>query len=423
MNILAKFFTKCYNVWLYRIWYGQICRIFWNHFYKVYRYHIRSKGRRIQKKEKIRVLFVLAELGAWKTEELYLAMKAHPRFESLIGITESQEVPGSKPALVAYVKEKRYDYYDLDAEGMDISVIKPDLLFYYKPYDGSYPAKHIFKRHLSSLPVFVNYGFNTISTKVHCIFQIGYYSWIVLVENQINADSKYKLIGKYASNVRVTGVPMQDRLCLSKEHFKDPWKDTKKRKRIIYAPHHSFKGTNGAGIEYATFLDFGEFMLGMAEKYKDQVYWAFKPHPTLYRKLLKKWGKERTDAYYERWRSMECSQVELGEYVGLFKHSDAMIHDCASFQVEYHFTTNPVLYLNLGGIKIDNLNKFGLAAFELSYQGHSKEDIEQFILDVIHGKDVRKQERQDFYNHHLLPPFGKTACENIISTILNDHTL
>ena len=414
---------KCYNVWLYRIWYGLLWRFFWEYFYYVWQPFIRMHGRKIQKKPKIKCMFVLAELGAWKTESLYLAMKDHPRFESLIGITESQEVPGSKGNLRRYLEEKGYDYIDLDASAEGISGIKPDLLFYYKPYDGSYPMRHIYKYHLSSLPVSINYGFSTMATKMHSRWEICNYSWIVPVENETILRINKDLVGWRASNVRVTGIPLQDILCLPKEKSENPWKDTKGRKRIIYAPHHSFKGTNGAGIEYATFLEFGEFMQEMAEKYKDKVYWAFKPHPTLYPKLLKKWGRERTDAYYDKWRKMECSQVELGEYVGLFKHSDAMIHDCSSFMVEYHFTKNPVLYLDLGGVKTDELNEFGLEAFEISYQGHSKEDIEKFILDVIEERDERLQERVDFYNNHLLPPNGRSACENIIDTILNDKTL
>lgn len=417
------FFRKCYNVWLYRVWYGQIWRIFWMYFHYVWRPYIRYRGRQIQKKDKIRVLFVLAELGTWKTEELYLAMKKHERFESLIGITESQEVPGSKPALKNYLEQKNYDYIDLDALSNGIEKIKPDFLFYYKPYDGSYPIRHIFKYHLSSLPITICYGFNTMSTRLYTSWQICDYSWAVFVENETILQLNKALLGKKANNVRVTGLPMQDFLCLPKQNFKSPWHDTKNRKHIIYAPHHSFKGTNGTGIEYATFIEFGEFMLKMAEKYKDKVYWAFKPHPTLYPKLLKKWGKERTDAYYAKWRDMENSQVELGGYVDLFKYSDAMIHDCSSFTIEYHYTKNPVMYLDLGGVKTDELNKFSLEAFNLSYKGHSEGDIEQFIINVIHGKDDLFDARAKFYNTELLPPNGKTASENIINTILYDKTL
>ena len=166
-------------------------------------------------------------------------------------------------------------------------------------------------------------------------------------------------------------------------------------------------------------MEFGEFILDIAEKFKENVYLAFKPQPTLYPKLLKIWGKEKTDAYYQKWKEMENAQVELGDYISLFKYSDAMIHDCSSFMIEYHFTNNPVLYLDLGGVIKEDLSPFGLEGFELCYHGHSTKDIEKFIQHVINGEDKRKKERVDFYNNHLLPPNGKTASQNIIDTILN----
>lgn len=416
---IKRFFRKCYNVFLYRVWYGIITKNFWQQFYKIYFPYIRWKGQKIRNKEKIRVLFVLAELGTWKTECLYLAMYKHSRFIPMLGVTESREVPGSKPNLINYLKKKNYDFWDLDEPGMSIDKLHPDLLFYYKPYDGSYPPEHIFKRHLSALPIMLNYGMSTMSSRMHSVWEICYYSLFFFVENESVRSLTANYMGKYGANLRVTGLPIQDILCKPKEEFPNPWKDTKKRKKIIYAPHHSFKGTNGAGIEYATFLEFGEFMLDIAEKFKEKVYWAFKPHPTLYPKLLKIWGKEKTDAYYQKWKEMENAQVELGDYISLFKYSDAMIHDCSSFMIEYHFTNNPVLYLDLGGVIKEDLSPFGLEGFELCYHGHSTKDIEKFIQHVINGEDKRKKERVEFYNNNLLPPNGKTASQNIIDTILN----
>ena len=45
-----------------------------------------QKIRNVRKKDKIKVLFVLTELGPWKTEILYLTMLKHPRFEPIIGV-------------------------------------------------------------------------------------------------------------------------------------------------------------------------------------------------------------------------------------------------------------------------------------------------------------------------------------------------
>ena len=261
------------------------------------------KRKQIQKKREITVLFVIAELASWKTESLYVAMLGHERFRPILGVTTSMEVKGSKSLLISYIKGKGYSYVDLDQHSKSINQINPDIIFYYKPYDGSYPRCHIFKKHLKSVPCFVHYAFTSMNTIQHTYYPICSYSLYHFVENGIVKDCLVKLVGKRRSkNIRITGIPMQDSLCSPSIYHADPWnKQSLNKKRIIYAPHHSFKGTNGKGIEYATFLDFGRFMLEMAEKYKKQVFFAFKPHPTLYPKLLKLWGQQKTDDYYEKW--------------------------------------------------------------------------------------------------------------------------
>jgi len=39
---------------------------------------------------------------------------------------------------------------------------------------------------------------------------------------------------------------------------------------------------------------------------------------------------------------------------------------------------------------------------------------------VVAGIDPRRDEREDFFNAHLLPPNGRTATENIIAAILGE---
>lgn len=392
---------------------------FWQNFDYLYRIYIIYRGRQIRKKEKIKVLFILSELGAWKTEQLYLAMKRHNRFEPILGVTHNPIVEGTEAALKQYLQGKNYAYVDLNDGEHGIDQLHPDISFYYKPYDEWVPRQHVFKKHLSSLPCFINYAFTTMGNSIYVSFPICNYSWLVFVENDLVAKRIKEVKGERRSrNVRVTGIPMQDALCLPKEQYSNPWKHNDGRKKIIYAPHHTLKGTNGKGTEYATFLEFGEFMLGMARKYSDKVVFAFKPHPTLYSKLLPIWGKDRTDNYYNEWATLENCQFENGEYSGLFMHSDAMIHDCGSFQVEYLFTQNPVLFLDAANYTADDQNEFGRMANEMHYRAKTEREIEQFILNVVNAVDPMRNQRVQFYIQHLLPPNGKTACENIIEKLL-----
>lgn len=400
---------------------GRLICLFWSRFDYVYSFYIKYRGRQIRKKEKIKVLFVLSELGAWKTEDLYLAMKLHNRFEPIIGVTNNPIVENTEKDLIDYLQKKNYDYVDLNNDKYSIDKIKPDISFYYKPYDVWFPAKHVFKKHLTTLPCFINYAFTTMGNSIYVSFEICNYSWFVFVENILVAKRKEEIIGKRrSSNVRVTGIPMQDALCKPLIKYTNPWRHNDERKKIIYAPHHTIKGTNGKGTEYATFLEFGEYMLELAKKYSDKAVFAFKPHPTLYSKLVPIWGAEKTDRYYKEWATLENTQFENGEYVGLFAYSDAMIHDCVSFQVEYLFTRNPVLFLDTANYIPEDQNEFGRLANQLHYRARNEEDIECFVINTINGVDPRKAERSDFYNRYLLPPNDKTACENIISTILGE---
>lgn len=380
------------------------------------------RARAIRRKEKIRVLFVLAELGAWKTEALYCAMVQHPRFEPILGVTTSREVAGSKEPLQDYLRSKGYPFVDLDESADSISELHPDIKFYYKPYDGSYPRQHIFKKHMSSLTCHIPYDSDLMAT-MGCMYRpIMDFCWFVFAGNELIAKKKRELLGWRAHNVRVTGLPVQDVLRRPKEDYIDCWKlQPTPKKRIIYAPHHSFRGTNPGGIEFATFLDFGEFMLEMAQKYQDRVQWAFKPHPTLYRKLSAIWGEERTSAYYRAWADGSNTQLELGAYDALFKYSDAMIHDCGSFIAEYHYTHNRSLFLQIDPVNTDKMNDYGRTAFRMQDFAKNKEEIEAFINDIIEGRDPRRHEREELFNRYFLPPLGRAACSNIIETILGNE--
>ena len=138
------------------------------------------------------------------------------------------------------------------------------------------------------------------------------------------------------------------------------------------------------------------------------------------------WGEEKTNDYYNRWATMDNTQIVEGDYLGLFKYSDAMIHDCVSFTIEYCYTKNPVMYLikerDINSHRSE-LNEFGQRAFDLHTHGCTKEQIKAFIQMVAEGKDDKKDQRVQYYNDSLLPPCGKSACENIINAILGQANL
>ena len=298
--------------------------------FPLYRKLMPLRIKHIRSKKVIKVLFVITEVGPWKTKELYKAMVKHKRFSPFIGISESCEVPDEKKELIHFLKNSGIPFVDLDKDTKNVfHNISPDIIFYQKPYDGAY-QKHIrYWNHMRSLFCYVCYAFR--SSDVSWSINLPLFDLLCqqYFENKLVASPyRLSLMNDKGKQAVVTGLPIQDQLMIPKEKFADPWKkQDHPKKRIIYAPHHTIGGIHMPGLALSSFLENGELLLDLMHKYKDQVQWTFKPHPLLYKNLLIVWGQEKTDRYYDEWKNAENSQFEDGEYDALFKYSDAMIHD------------------------------------------------------------------------------------------------
>ena len=405
MNFVKKVLNK-----IKHLYYFYLIGPFFRHYY------LPQKINEIRNKKKIRFLFLLQELSQWKTECLYLAMLNHPRFEPILGITPCVEFSGAENKLIDYCKSKGYQFCLIDKDKTLVQV-HPDIVTHQKPYESLFHPKHFLTSNLSIPCVVIPYAMNSIVTNQLIRMEIYSYCWKQYFENESCCNERKAAHQLKGENYVVTGLPVMDELIKPKESFSSPWPNDG-RKRIIYAPHHTIGDLHSSWISYSTFLEYGHFMCEMRDKYRDDVFFIFKPHPMLYKKLCMIWGKEKTDEYYQSWRAAENSNVEDGAYIGLFKHSNAMIHDCGSFTVEYMYTQNPVMYLVEKGRNNDNLSSYAREAFDLHYKSRKHEDIEQFIINVIKGIDPLKEKRKSFYERNLIPPHGKSACENIINSIL-----
>lgn len=372
----------------------------------------------IRRKKKIRFCFLLQELTQWKTELLYQAMLKHPRFEPIIAISPCIGYPGAEKELMKYCDSKGYQYVWLDPEKTIVEQLRVDMATYQKPYlSETHPAHRVDSNRRIPFVV-MPYALAVLTEEWVVNQRITYLCWRQFINNESCKEDWSKIHRLKGMNYAVTGLPVMDEMLTPKEKLEDVWPNKDGRKRIIYAPHHTIADMHWEGIAYSTFLENCEFMLEMRDKYADRVFFVFKPHPSLWNQLLKYWGKEKAEAYYARWEKEGESHIETGKYLSLFKYSDAMIHDCGSFTIEYMYMDKPVMYLLRDEHHADNMIPYAREAFDLHYKGRTHEDIENFIIDVINDVDPLKEQRAAYKEKNLLPPNGKTACENIMDSIL-----
>jgi CDP-glycerol glycerophosphotransferase (TagB/SpsB family) len=239
--------------------------------------------------------------------------------------------------------------------------------------------------------------------------------WKFLVETDFQKHYAEQYEHSKGDNVEVVGALVMEKLMQKEYEAIDVWKPQEvKKKRIIWAPHHTVDYL----FNFSNFLIYCEDMLRLAEEYKEEVQFAFKPHPVLKFKLINLWGLEKTENYYRRWGDLENGQIEQGDYIDLFKTSDAMIHDCASFTVEYLYAQKPVLFQIRDEKVKDEFNSFGKLCFENHYHAYSIEETEAFIRDVvIADNDPKKEDREQFYKDYLYPKDGVMPSDKIVSLL------
>lgn len=383
----------------------------------------------LKKKDIINVCFFVLDDSIWKYDDIYRLMMQHERFNPCLLVTpfmtfnEIDRIEMMERTFTVF-ENRGYNvirsYDKKNATWLNVmDVIKPDIVFYTNPYEVINKEEYYIKKLSTVLSCYISYGY--MLEKYRWEYDLLFHNllWLQFSESQENHQISSRLMRTNGTNNVVTGYPLYDTICI-KGCSKDVWKIKDPRiKRIIWAPHHL---VDSRGV--SNFFSYFEIMFDLAQKYEGKIQVAFKPHPLLIQKLYNwpGWGKEKTDQYYQKWADLKNGQYECGDYIDLFLGSDAIIHDCMSFTIEYLYTLKPALFLdrknskkNIGKLKY---NKTGLESYRMHYHAYTSNDIYNFIDKVVlGGNDSLYLDRKDFFNKNLLPPNGKSVANNVMDVL------
>lgn len=413
-------------IWEYKDVLRNHCRPVTEYFIRRFRNDQLVAARRLKDKEKIEVAFLLTIPGMWKLDYLFRQLRELPRYHPYVVIYPYSFYKGFSPEEVQatlertkkFIADKGFEYHipydEKRKKWLDVKTeYHPDIVFFTSPYKD-FPKRYSVYRFRHTLTCYVPYGFCSLrmdQTNYNLIFHnlVGMY----FLETKIHQQLAQTYARNKGENTMVSGYPGTE-VFLRKDYIPHyDWKpQPHPKKRIIWAPHHTVTGD----VSVSNFLAYSEYMFRLAEKYKDEVQWVFKPHPLLKFKLQQIWGVKETLDYYQRWDALDYTQLEEINYVDLFLTSDAMIHDCGSFAAEYLFLHKPVMYLVKEGMQVEiQFNPFGEHTFAQHYHGYSENDIERFLREVvIEGKDSMRESRQAFFEEYLAPRDGLMPSEKII---------
>ena len=427
-NIDRSLLYKFRLVWEYKDVLRNHCPFVYRIFSQSFRKSQLEAARKLKDKECLRVAFLLPIPGMWKLDSVFQVMQKNPKYKPYIVILpystykgySEEEIESTLSRTERFVKEKGYEYVlpinKTTNQWMDIKKeYHPDIVFFCTPYKDS--MSQYFVYHFQDvLTCYVQYSFCSLENSAvnyNLIFHnlVG----IHFLESTVHQEMARKVARNKAVNTFVSGYPATEIFLDCDYKPANQWKiKHSNHKKVIWAPHHSIDYHNYV----STFLSISDDMIHIAEKYKDTLQFVFKPHQTLKLKLQQIWGVEKTEEYYNKWKSMENTQLISDGYEDLFLTSDAMIHDCGSFTTEYLFTKKPVLYLCRTEEMADKFNEFGVKAFNCHYKGSTIQKIESFLQDVvIAGNDPMKSQREQFFNEYLKPKDGILPSQKILQVI------
>ncbi len=379
---------------------------------------------KLSSKDKIVVAFLVHTPAKWQYEGIYRLMQNHSRYEPWVvpipchnnySMPNMADLHKTKMYFAAY---KVFDVVDKSGRLLDLNrSLQPDIIFFAEQ-PGNHTLYNIYRFYEHSLCCYVPYGY-TVSRNYERFFNLPFFRmlWASFAETDMHVAMARKYNVDGGVHFVHTGYPAMDDFSVNSNLLGDSWARAQpKHKRLIWAPHNFIESNNSP----ASFLLYHEFMLEIANNYKDELFITFKPHPLLKQKLysLKSWGKARADAYYNKWANMDNTQLAEQDYIGLFLGSDALLHDSLSYTAEYLFVNKPVCFIYKRNDITNYFNEFGQQALDVAYKSFNADDILGFInLVVIGGQDTLQFKRSKFVSDCLLPPNHTPAATNVLNNI------
>lgn len=340
----------------------------------------------LKTKKVINVGFLVRENCKWSYEDLYKKLKANKRFNPIVLIVdEKHEVVDLKKNVAFF---KKYNYCVIKTI-RDFYKHNIDILFYEQPwfdFSGSFCPENISK---TAITLYVPYGvepdiYDNIMESCANFYRTVYKSFIF--SEQLIPDFKVYNI----TNIIPIGHPRLDAFNKKTQPVGKIWK-SKNKVRIVYAPHHTFKGSLHM---WASWEWNGKHILELAKKNQDITEWVFKPHPRFKLALTQLLGSEKkAQKVFDDWAKVS-TLYDTGDYFDLFKTADLMISDCCSFKVEWLPTKKPFIQLLSHYEDRQDYGKNTDFYSEAYYKADSIKDIDDFFdMLVRKHKDPNKKAR------------------------------
>lgn len=390
--------------------------------------HIQRLQTALQTNKPIKICLTVIRM--WVFDSLYQLLKSDKRFEVVVCILPEKNCMQKNRVeffnrLAELLKKKNIPFvvcYDaVNDKSLEFkNRVNPDIVFYSDFWKPHFYDEFYITNFLDKMTLLCDYGFSVKQEEKTANFELNNLVDIYFRPTLLHKQMDEKLMTNKAINCVVGGSTKLDGM--NDKSLIKPRKNSKKR--VVIAFHHGAANPKEMYLNDAVFY-VSEFMLQVAEKYKDKIEFIFRPHPLLKNFLYtrKEWGEAKTREYYAKWERLDnCQLNEEDEFLELFANSDAMLTDCCSFFAEFTAFNKPLFHL-VTPTSRDGFNEFGEELYKVCYKPKSKEagalqeGIVEFLDNVVlAGGDHLAAQRGAFVRKYFNN--GKTSAQIMLDEIV-----
>lgn len=374
-------------------------------------------------KRPIRVVFISLENQKWGYQDLYEILDKDPKFEPMVLVCLHKDIYIEKRKVQPNTEETynfyknlglKVDYLYKNGNYLDLKKFKPDIVFYEQPWGlcKQYRPNNVSKY---ALTMYSPYSIPMLDNTGNYNEHFHFYLYKLFADSQITVDRFTAYNKEYSKNCYIVNYAKLDNyLNQNKIDIEKYWKEPRKKK-IIYAPHHSFSEKS---LKMGTFAKNGKTILDLAKNHPDTT-WIFKPHPDFKRSVIEEGilTKAEAEEYFKEWEKIGKIYLK-GNYFDIFKTSDMLITDCCSFLGEYLPTEKPVIRLTRSDSK--PLNKLGERVVDGYYQAATVDELCFWFEKLLNSNNdaklqIRKNTIPQLLNKKVK---GSTRIYNFIKSEL-----
>lgn len=358
-------------------------------------FYLRKNAAKVHSADKpMKVGFIVFEPETWdKLDPVYRELKERPGVITEIVIVPSfdQELKlttkyGPELQFFQKIDPDARKACDADGKFLHIAELEYDYVFYQDPYNEHMPQGLRSNTAVKYSKVcYIPYGFsgadvfNPGNTN-RSFFRNVYYGFMDVSSVSDVLNQRYRRnVRQGVQHFELLGYPAFSRFA-----------DMPKRagiKKILWTPRWLYDEKKGG----SHFIEYKDSYVSLRKKYPD-LEMSIRPHPMMFSNFVRegRMTEQERNSYLEH---LEKENIHLSHGEDLskdFAEADLLITDYSSIIPMFHLMGKPIIYCQSG----IQLNKEYTEIAESMYLADSWNDVEQYLQELLSGKDALRQKRE-----------------------------